>query len=93
MDTINLYDAIAKMREMTDKKEKFSFAFMSCDTHKQESSGVIEVRNALLTKQSKVSQNKNADIMLNYFDHDQNATRHFYQPLLMVFNGKKVILN
>ena len=93
MEVINLYEAIELMRKLTKEDVKFSFAFMSCDLHRQSSSGVIEVKNALLTKQSKTNQNINADIMLNYYDYDQKESRRFYQPLLMIFNGKKVILN
>ena len=93
MNEIKLFDAIEKMKNLSKEDNFFSFTFLSCDLSRQKSDGVIEVKNATLTKRNTKEQNVNAEIMLNYYDHNLKENRRFYQPLLMFFNGQKVILN
>jgi hypothetical protein len=90
---MDIYEAIKKMRELSGKGLSFSFAFMSYNRTKDKSDGIVEVRKARLRKQSTVEQNKNADIMLNYFDLETNEYGQCYQPLLMEFNGQRLVLS
>ena len=36
--------------------------------------------------------NRNADLIEGYMDLETGEPRRFYQPLLMTFNGQKLIL-
>lgn len=89
---MEVYEAIKRMRELTQKGIPFSFSFMSFSEEKGKSHGVVEVRKARLNKQSTIEQSKNADIMLNYMDLETGRNGRCYQPLLMEFNGQKMEL-
>lgn len=90
---MDVYEAIAKMREISKRGGHFSFVFMSFSEARNKSDGVVEVQHARLRKQSTEEQDKNADIKLNYFDLDTSDFGSCYQPLLMEFNGQKLELN
>lgn len=89
---MKLYDAIKKMRELSTKKEAFSFSFMSFNSTEGKSDGVVEVRRARVLSRESAKHHKNADIIERYLDLDTMNPRHFYQPLLMSLNGIKIEL-
>lgn len=89
---MTVYQAIAKMRELTKAGRSFSFSFMSYSMDRRTSHGIVEVRRARLEKQSTTEQNRHADIMLNFFDMDLMENRRCYQPLLMTFEGQNLEL-
>lgn len=90
---MDLYQAIEKMRNLSERGIPFSFSFMSYSYDRHRSSGVVEVSRARLRKQSSETDNKHADIMLNYIDLDTNEYGRCYQLLLLEFDGKKLELN
>jgi hypothetical protein len=90
--TITLYSAIAEMRKVTKNGGEFSIAFMSYSESRNSSDGLIEVPHARLRAQAPEEVIKNGDFMLNYTNMDTGQAGHFYQPCLMVFNGKKIKL-
>lgn len=90
---MDLYQAIKKMRELTDAGKTFSVQFMSYSADRGKSNGIVEIQNCMLRKQSTTEQNKNADIMLNYFDRGTKEYGQMYQPLIMEFNGIQIELN
>ena len=92
MSGITVYKAIEQMRELTREGKSFSIAFMSCDTSRQKSQGIVEVHRAKLRKQTPSEDDRFGDIKLNYVDCDTGEARNFYQPLLMAFNGIKTEL-
>ena len=92
MEKINLYDAIAAMRKDTENNVPFSVMFMSCDTGKKISNGVTVIDKAKLRPQDTKEKNIMADYMLNLVNLATNDYRRCYQPLLMMYNGKKVEL-
>lgn len=89
---MNVYDAIEEMRRLSKEGVPFCFTFMSCDLHSGKSEGVVEVRRARLRARESVAYNRNAEMMEGYVDLDTGKPRHFYQPLLMTFNGIKTVL-
>jgi hypothetical protein len=89
---MNVYSAIDKMRELTQRGGEFSFSFMSFSETTGKSEGIVDVGRARLRKRPTVEQNKNAEIMEAYSNLDTGDARQFYQPLLMLFNGEKVEL-
>jgi hypothetical protein len=89
---MEVYEAIRQMRKISKQGKTFSFAFMSYSRQKRKSDGIVEIRRARLRKQSTEEQNRFAAIMLNYFDLNTNEYGRCYQPLLMEFNGQKLVL-
>lgn len=78
------------MRKISRSGGSFSFTFMSCDTGRKRSSGVVHVRSARLLKRESVKYNNHAEDMERYIDLDSMEARRFWQPLLMFFNGNKI---
>lgn len=85
-----LFQAISKMRKITEEGKTFSFSFMSYNSTEDSSQGVVDVQCAKLRKRAKSESYKNADALIAYFDCDRNEARQFYLPCLMFFNGEKI---
>ena len=87
---MKLYEAIADMRRISKDGGSFSFAFMSCDTGRRMSGGVVYVRSARLLKRENSKYNSHAEDMERYINLDTMEARRFWQPLLMFFNGNRI---
>lgn len=84
--TIKLYEAIKRMRVLTELGIPFTFEFLSYNTSQMSSDGFKAVHNAQLRKGYRNDQSDKASILIGYVnEHDGN--RWFYLPLLMKFNG------
>lgn len=94
METIDLYTAIAEMRKLSAEGISFSFAFMSYNRDRQNSHGMVYVKSAQLRPAAKGDDIAFADYKLFYTDleADGNQNRNCWQPSLMYFNSKKIIL-
>lgn len=92
ISNMNVYSAIDKMREISNRGGEFSFSFMSFSETTGKSEGICDVSRARLRARPNIQQNKNAEIMEAYTNMDTGDARQFYQPLLMLFNGQKVEL-
>lgn len=83
--TIKLYEALKRMRTLTDLGIPFSFKFLSYNATTHTSDGFKEVTNAQLRKSYRDDQSDKADLLIGYVNqHDAN--RWFYFPLLIKFN-------
>jgi hypothetical protein len=83
---INLYEALKRMRTLTDLGIPFTFKFLSYNATTGTSDGFKEVANAQLRKGYRDDQSDKARILIGYVNqHDGN--RWFYLPLLITFNG------
>lgn len=89
---MDLFDAIHEMRRLSKEGTSFSFSFMSCNLSKGTSNGIIEVRRAKIIARESSAYHQNADFVERYMDLDTKEPRHFYQILLMTFNGQTVTL-
>lgn len=89
---MDLYQAIHEMRDLSKRNVPFAFTFMSCNLSNGTSQGVVEVHRARLLSREDESHHKDADFVERYINLDTMEARHFYQPLLMTFNGNKVVL-
>jgi len=88
-DTIGLYDALKKMRTLTDLGIPFTFKFLSYNATNRTTDGFKEVVNAQLRKGYRDDQSDKASILIGYVNqHDGN--RWFYLPLLIKFNGHTI---
>lgn len=89
---MTVFEAIKEMRILTEKGVPFSFSFMSFSITKQKSDGIIQVRRAKLRRRTKDSKNKYYEFMEEYHDLDTFEDKHFWQCLLLEFNGQKIDL-
>lgn len=90
--SVNVYEALTMMRRMSAEGKDFSFSFMSYNPTKGTSEGVVYVRRGILRKRETEARNRNAEYIEAYTDLETGEHRRFYQPLLMTFNGHKLIL-
>lgn len=88
-DTIDLYSAIDQMRSLSKNGSTFS---MSYCTFSGKQSKVKLVRKAILRESYRPGSGLKKQYLVNYFDLDKNENRQFYKPLLLSFNGLKVVL-
>ncbi len=89
---MDLYEAIKEMRRLTAEGKSFSFTFMSYNSSLGKSDGIVAVNHARLRKRECKEHHQDADFVEAYLDLDTMEPRRFYQPLLMTFNGEKVVL-
>ncbi len=89
---MDVYEAIKEMRLLSSEGIPFSFSFMSCNLSAGTSEGVVSVKHARLRKREKKEFHRHAEMVEAYLNLDTMESRRFYQPLLMTFNGEKVIL-
>lgn len=89
---MDLFDAIHEMRRLSKEGIPFSFSFMSCNLSKGFSHGIVEVRKARIIARESKAYHQNADFVERYMDLDTGEPHHFYQILLMTFNGQTVTL-
>ena len=84
--TIKLYDALKRMRALTELGIPVDFEFLSFNTKSNTTDGFKSVSKAQLRKGYRDDQSSKADILIGYVnEHDGN--RWFYLPLLIKFNG------
>jgi len=76
MDTITPYEALKRMKELTEVGVPFSFTFYSYSTKTKKSEGI-----KVITKQ-----------LIGYVDleNNQDKNRFFHLPLLLSFNNYKI---
>jgi len=90
--TITLYEAIAMMRKITAESGFFSFTFATYNRNTGRTQGLTSVKRAKLRPAAKEDDIRNSDYKLFYWDDYYQEPRVCWQPLLMYFNGTKIIL-
>lgn len=90
--TIHLWQAIHLMREATAKDESFSFSFATYNRSTMKCHGMVAVKRARLRPAAKGEDIVHADHKLFYFDESEQKPKVCWQPLIMFYNGFKVIL-
>lgn len=83
---MTVYQAIHRMRELTQKGQPFALSYMTYSMQRHESHGERTCEHALLVKNEKSPDDDLQNYMLTYRDQDTGEARHFWQPLLMSFN-------
>jgi hypothetical protein len=91
--TIPLYDALRKMRQLTELGIPFSFECYTWNATKRHSSGYRVVKKALLRKGLRNDQSDKAQVLIGYVNYDDGVgiNRFFYLSILMKFNGLNII--
>lgn len=87
MNTITPHEALKRMRELTEASVPFSIKFISCNTSKQTSKGLITAENIFLRKSLKGSGKSRT--LIGYIT-SSNEYKWFNLPLLREFNGIKI---
>lgn len=91
---IKLREAVKRMRALSELNIPFSVGFYKCNTTSGAISVYRTVDKAIIRQGYRDNQSNKANVFIAYVDCDDAATdknRQFYLPLLMKFNGFKVI--
>ncbi|WP_298119277.1 hypothetical protein [Flavobacterium sp.] len=88
---ITPYEALERMRQLTDVGVTFSFSFESLNKTQASSKGLVVVSRAILRQGLRDDQSNLSQQLVGYKDLDQDeAPRFFHIPLLMTFNEHKI---
>jgi hypothetical protein len=87
--TIKLYDAIKRMRKLTELGIPFSFSFLTYNQSTGISDGIKNVTNAQLRKSYRNDQSSKSKLLVGYVNKN-DGNRWFYLPLLLKFNAYTV---
>jgi hypothetical protein len=90
--TIKLFDAVKKMRQLSDAGVPFSFEYASYNATKRVSNGIKTVDKALLRKGLHKDKSDKADILIAYHNYNNETDRLFYLPLLTKFNNINITI-
>jgi hypothetical protein len=91
--TIDIWEAIRRMREMSKVGQPFSIRFMGCNYTKGQGTGIHQIDRCLLRASTPTRKNQYANYMLNLVDQQTGKARQCWQPLLMYFNNLKIVIN
>jgi len=84
---ITPYEALERMRQLTDAGVTFSFSFMSLNKTQGTSNGLVKVDRAILRQGLRDDQSNLSQQLVGYKDLDKNeAPKFFHIPLMMSFN-------
>lgn len=87
--TITPFDAVKRMRELTEKGIPFSFEFLSYNDTSNTSDGFKLVRKSQLRKGYRDDQSTKSSILIGYVN-EYSENRWFYLPLLLKFNDYRI---
>lgn len=85
------YEALQRMRQLTEVGVPFSFSFNTLNTTKASTQGLKIVNRAVLRKGLRDDQSKMSHNLIAYTDLDQKeAPRFFHLSLLQSFNAHTI---
>lgn len=87
---MTIYEAIAKMREMTKLGESFSFTFMSYSFSRDLCNGIVEVYSARLRPKNTLEYNQFAELQEEYINVNTGEPRRFWHCCLLSLNGQSL---
>jgi len=90
MNSITLYEALERMRELTTMGIPFTFEFVTCNLSNNSSKGFRVVDKALLRTGLSRDTSSKSEILIGYTEEPNAEPRWFYLPLLKKFNGIQV---
>jgi hypothetical protein len=92
MEIIGLYAAIAEMRKITAQGGCFSFIHRYYDRERRTGGQIRLVKRARLRKAAYKESVIHSQYKLFYTDLDTNEPRVCWQPVVLFFNGQKILL-
>lgn len=90
---MNIYQAIDRMRRLTEQRTPFSIDFCSYSMTRRKSEGILHIEHAALRSFAKESRVKLREHMLLIYDMDRCEYRHIYKPLLLALDGQPLDLS
>ena len=87
MDTFTPYQALKKMKQLTECGIPFSFEFYTYSSKSDSSNGLRRINKGLLRLGLRNDQSNKADTLIAYTDCSIDLPRFFNLPLLIKFNG------
>ena len=84
--TIQLYEALKRMRKLSDLGIPFEFEFLSYNETTGQSDGFKKVSQSQLRKGYRDNQSNKAHLLIGYVN-EHEGNRWFYLPLLIKLNG------
>lgn len=90
-DIITPYQAIKRMKELTEAGIPFSFTYCALDTTRGTSSGIKTVSKALLRKSMREDQSDLSHQLISFVNvSNKEVCRQFHLPLLLKFNNYSI---
>mgnify|MGYP006338792065 FL=1 len=77
------YEALQRMRQLTEVGVPFSFTFNSLDTTRRTTGGLKEVKRAVLRKGLRDDQSNMSHKLVAYTDLDQKEAPRFFHVSLL----------
>lgn len=87
MKTKRLYNALKKMRRLTEANIPFSITYFSCDLTRNSSSGLVTKENVMLRTGLSPTEHKKGRVLIGFKDFDTGRYGWFYLPLLKKVNN------
>ncbi len=83
--------AVEIMRELSRQNIPFSISYLTMNETEQRSNGFKREENILLMAGYRRGQSHKAGLLLSFMRMDTEERRQCYLPLLMSFNGRKIV--
>ncbi len=83
---MNIYEALAHMRRLSNENIPFSIGFVSFNESKQLSNGYKKVDKCILRTGLSKAYSDKADVLISYVDLSDDSYKSFNLPLLLEFN-------
>lgn len=87
---MNVFQAINRMRTMSDNNVPFAIEFLTCNTTKGTSKGLKVVSRCLLRTGLSSEHSDKSNILIAYTDLDTDKPGFFYIPLLLKLNNTDI---
>lgn len=92
MEKINLYIAIARMKEISARGETFSIAFRKYDRSRKTGGDLVRLKAAMIRKKTSDDQIAHSSYKLFLYDAETGRAINCWEMLVVEFNGSKTYL-
>ena len=92
MEEIELYEAVARMRDLTKAGRQFRFRFRKYNRATRSGGDLVTVNAALLRPKAKDEDIANSNLKIFFHDFESGRDLVCWQMLLVEFEGKRVRL-
>ena len=93
METIDLYDAIERMKRISLAGGTFSMKYRKWNRQTHSGGDMVTVEAARIRPKASDEKIDAASYKLFYTDTSTGRARNCWQPLIMEFNGRRTVLN
>lgn len=92
MQKMNLYMAVDEMRRISAADGTFSVKFRKWNSQKRTGGDMVQLSKARLSARPAEGKVVNGDYKLHLYDTETGHDMMCWQPLLMEFNGHRLVL-